>query len=178
VSRFLNWAAGEGLVETNAARHVNKFKESGPRDRHLSNDEIRLLWRALPAGDFGDILRLLLLTGQREREISDLRWSEIDFERGVVDLPPNRTKNKRRHTIPMSSIVRAILKARPQQDRALVFGNGTGGFSGWSKAKSRLDTALGIAPWRIHDLRRTAATGMAELGVQPHVVEAVLNHAR
>jgi integrase len=176
LSRFLNWAAGEGLVETNAALHTNKAEESKPRDRHLTEAEVHTLWHALPQGDFGDILKILLLTGQREREISELQWSEIDFERGVIDLPSHRTKNHRRHIVPITPPVRDILEARPRQDRALVFGNGVGGFSGWSKAKARLDAAVKIPEWRIHDLRRTAATGMAEIGVQPHIIEAVLNH--
>lgn len=177
LSRFLNWAAGEGLVETNAALHTNRAEESEPRERHLTEAEIHALWHALPQGDFGDILKLLLLTGQREREIADLRWQEIDFERSTVELPAHRTKNHRRHIVPISALVRTILEARSgRQDRALVFGNGAGGFSGWSKAKRRLDAVLKIPEWRIHDLRRTAATGMAELNTQPHIIEAVLNH--
>ena len=177
LSKFLNWAAGEGLVESNAALHTNKVEERKPRDRHLSDAEIQAVWQALPQGDYGDILKILLLTGQREREIGDLRWDEIDFGRGVIDLSPQRTKNHRRHIVPMSVPVHAILEACPrQQDRGLVFGNGAGGFSGWSKAKTRLDEAVKIPVWRIHDLRRTCATGMAELGVQPHIIEAVLNH--
>ena len=79
LSRFFNWAAGEGLVESNPAQLTNKIEEGQPRDRHLSEAEIRALWRVLQQGDFGDILKLLLLTGQREREISDLQWQEIDF---------------------------------------------------------------------------------------------------
>lgn len=176
LSRFFNWAAGEGLVETNVAQLTNKTEERKPRDRHLSEAEIRALWQTLPQGDFGDILKILLLSGQREREISELRWEEIDFERSIIELPPHRTKNHRRHIVPVSAPVRTILKAHPHEDRALVFGNGAGGFSGWSKAKRRLDAVLKIPEWRIHDLRRTAATGMAGLGVQPHIIEAVLNH--
>ena len=177
LSKFLNWAAGEGLVETNAARHTNKVEESKPRDRHLTDVEIRSLWHALPDGDYGDILKLLLLTGQRKAEIADLRFDEIDLEGGFIELPPARTKNHHRHKVPLSATARAILQARrPRQDRALVFGNGVGGFSGWSQAKQRLDNALKIQPWRIHDLRRTCATGMSKLGVQLHVIEAVLNH--
>jgi integrase len=177
LSRFFNWAAGEGLVESNAAQLTNKIDEGGARDRHLSETEIRTLWSALPGGDYSDIVKLLLLTGQRRNEIADLQWSEVDFERGIIELAPERTKNHRRHTIPMPDMVRDILQARPRrEDRALVFGNGTGGFSGWSQAKARLDDAAKIPAWRIHDLRRTTATQMAELGVQPHVIEAVLNH--
>jgi integrase len=177
LSRFFNWVMGQGLADSNPALLTNKVDEGGARDRVLSEKEIKALWIALPEGDFGDILRLLLLTGSREAEIAELQWDEIDFERGVIELPPERTKNHRRHLFPMSDMVRDILQARPQQkDRTLVFGNGEGGFSGWSKAKNRLDDAIKIPPWRIHDLRRTAATHMAELGVQPHIIEACLNH--
>jgi integrase len=177
LSRFFNWAMGEGLADSNPALLTNKIDESGARDRALTEKEIKTLWTALPEGDFGDILKLLLLTGQREREIAELEWDEIDFERGVIELPPERTKNHRRHLIPMSDMVRDILQARSRsKDRALVFGIGEGGFSGWSKAKDRLDEAVKIPPWRIHDLRRSCATHMGELGVQPHIIEACLNH--
>ena len=177
LSRFFNWAMGEGLADSNPALLTNKIDEGGARDRVLSEKEIKAVWNALPQGDFGDILKLLLLTGQREREIAELEWNEVGFERDVIELPPERTKNHRRHLFPMAGMVRDILQARTQQkDRTLVFGNGEGGFSGWSKAKDRLDEAAKISPWRIHDLRRTCATGMSKLGVQPHVIEAVLNH--
>jgi integrase len=154
---------------------TNKNAEQ-PRERVLSNGEIRILWNALPEGDFADIVRLLVLTGQRATEISDLRWDEIDFEKDIIRLPPPRTKNRRSHTIPISSTVRSILEARQHNGRDHVFGIGQRGFSGWSKAKGRLDEAIKIPEWRIHDLRRTAATGLGELGVFPHVIEAILNH--
>ena len=176
LSHFLGWAMGEGLVEVNHAEATNKVEEGAARDRHLNNAELRALWQALPAGDYGDIVRLLLLTGQRAREIADLAWTEIDLKRAVLELAPERTKNHRRHSVPLSGAALAVLKSRPRGDRTLVFGERVGGFSGWSKAKAQLDVRLKIPEWRIHDLRRTTATGMAELGVQPHVIEAVLNH--
>jgi integrase len=144
------------------------------------------VWAALGADQFGDILRLLILTGQRREEIGGLRWSEVDFERALIVLQPARTKNKRLHEIPLSPQARAILERQPKRRRELIFGRGEGGFSGWSVGKARLDRHLlatrqeaGAKPmpdWRLHDLRRTAATGMADLGVLPHIVEAVLNH--
>jgi integrase len=122
-------------------------------------------------------VKLLLLTGQRAEEIAGLSWSEIDLDRGVIKLPGERTKNHRPHTIPLAPMAADILAARERRkDRDLVFGTGNGGFDGWSKAKVALDAKLNIAAWRIHDLRRTAATGMADVGIQPHVIEAVLNH--
>jgi integrase len=177
VHAFFRWCVGEGLLENNPATGLNKAKESGARDRVLSNDEIRALWTALPASDYGDLCKLLLLTGQRREEFGGLLWSEIDMETGRINLPAERTKNGRAHVVPLSDSVAAILQARPRNpDRDLVFGERVGGFGNWSKAKAKLDARLKIQPWRLHDLRRTCATHMAELGVQPHVIEAVLNH--
>jgi integrase len=176
LTSFLNWAMREGLIDSNPALATNKYPEQ-PRDRVLSNVELRALWLALPEGDFGDIVKILVLTGQRAREVADLQWNEVAFDKGIIELPPHRTKNRRRHSIPMSSMVRAILQAREQNDSGFVFGrSGSSGFSGWSRCKERLDKALGIPAWAIHDLRRVFATGAAEIGIQPHIIEAVLNH--
>jgi integrase len=181
LSKFLNWCLREGLVETNQAAltNVNKEKKS---HRVLLDAELVDIWNALPTNDYNPIVKLLILTGQRAREIADLHWSEVDFDRGIIALPPHRTKNGREHTIPMSAAVRSILKLQVRREgRDLVFGRGQGGFSGWSNAKDALDQAIKagkklMAPWIIHDLRRAVATGMAEIGIQPHVVEAILNH--
>jgi hypothetical protein len=95
-------------------------------------------------------------------------------------LPASRTKNHRNHFIPMAATVRAILEARSQHDgRDFVFGRNrdqSSGFSGWSACKRRLDAAVKIPAWVIHDVRRSVATGLGELGIQPHIVESVLNH--
>src|SRR5262249_38387049 len=116
----------------------------------------------------------------RREEIAALRWSEINFDRGIISLPAQRTKNHRSHEVPISDAARAILEARSRLvGRDFVFGEGQGGFSGWSRCKERLDARLQdtIAdPWRLHDLRRSAATGMADIGIAPHVIEAILNH--
>jgi integrase len=125
--------------------------------------------------------KLLMLTAQRRDEIASLSWSEIDGEgaTALIALPAERTKNSRPHDVPLSAtaldVVAGVIK---RNERDLLFGDGEGGFSGWSRAKERLDEKLGkaVKPWTLHDLRRTAATGMANLGVQPHVIEAVLNH--
>jgi integrase len=176
LSAFLNWCAGEGLVENNAATFANTHKET-PRVRVLTASELQAIWNALPNSDFGDILKLLILSGQRANEIAQLLWSEIDLERGVIALPPSRTKNHRAHVIPISGPMRTILEARSRREgRDHVFGQGRAGFGGWSHCKARLDNAVKIPPWVIHDLRRTAATHMSDLGVWPHVIEAILNH--
>jgi integrase len=175
LSKFFSWACGEGLAESNPAVLCNRNPEKS-RDRVLSRQELKQIWEALPDSDYGAIIKILILTAQRAAEISDLQWKEIDRERSLISLPPTRTKNRRRHIIPMSDMVRDILEARPQNGRDHVFGTGQRGFSGWSYAKANLDELVEIPSWRIHDIRRSVATGMAEIGIQPHIVEAVLNH--
>jgi integrase len=173
---------GEGLVDVNPVTATNKSDER-PRDRVLSDAEVAAIWRACEDNDYGRILRLLILTGQRRDEIGAMCWSEIDLAKRVWSMPAERTKNKRPHDIYLSDPAVAIIKAIPRREgRDLIFGYGAGGYSGWSGSKETLDkriTEAGgkpLAPWVLHDIRRTVATGMANVGVMPHVVEAVLNH--
>jgi integrase len=176
LSALFAWAMREGLVEANPVIGTNRAAAVS-RDRVLSEAELRDVWAALRDDAYGAIVRLLMLTGQRRDEIGALRWSEVDLDKGAITLLPGRTKNKQEHVIPIAEPVHAILKARHRiVGRDLVFGEGNGGFSGWSKSKERLDARIQIAPWRLHDIRRSVATGMAEIGVQPHIIEAVLNH--
>jgi integrase len=189
LSAFFNWAVREGLLDTNPVSGTARADERGSRERILTQGELGELWAALPQGDFGDIVRLLVLTGQRREEIGGLKWSEVDLDRGMIVLPEERTKNSRQHEVPLSRQAREILARQPKRKgRDFVFGIGEFGFSGWSNCKARLDRALlrqrrerdrrakPLPDWRLHDLRRTAATGMAEAGTLPHVIEAVLNH--
>ena len=123
-------------------------------------------WRKLGQDRYSDIVRLLLLTGQR-------RGAEIDFATGMIVLPAERVKNSREHSLPLSRQALVILERQPRRNSSdFVFD----GFNDWDNAKQRLDQRLGIAPWRVHDLRRTCATNLGELGVQPHYIEAILNH--
>jgi integrase len=181
LSATFAWAIGEGLCETNPVDGTNKASEEQPRDRVLSDAELAAIWNADTQGDYGNIVKLLALTAQRREEIGSLRWSELEGEgeKALIALPAERTKNNRQHDVPLSKVARSILDAVPRRgERDLIFGEGAGGFSGWSKAKAALDEVLGktVKPWTLHDLRRTAATRMADLGVQPHVIEAALNH--
>jgi integrase len=171
LSAFYAWAIQEGLTETNPVQGTGKADEGHSRDRVLTPEELRNLWHCLGEGHFADIVRLLLLTGQRRNEIGGLTWAEVDLDRKLIVLAPERTKNKRRHEVPLSVQAIAILQ-RQDQRTEFVFTK----YMGWGAAKVKLDQRVAIAPWRLHDLRRTAATGMAELGVQPHIIEAVLNH--
>jgi integrase len=173
---MFGWAMRAGRAETNPAAFTNKEPEKA-RSRVLSDAELAKVWAALPEGDFATTVRLLMLTGQRREEIGSLAWSEIDLKRGTITLPPERVKNNRQHVIPMSQPVRALIEGvRKTPGRDFVFGIGEGGFSGWSRCKERLDVAVGMTDWTLHDIRRSVATGMADLGVEPHIIEATLNH--
>jgi integrase len=174
LSAFFNWCVSEGLLDANPVQGTAKANENGSRERVLTHDELRALSRSLGDDRFAPIVRLLLLTGQRRNEIGKLQWSEIDFAKRQIILPASRVKNSRDHTVPLSTQALAILERLPRRNTTdFLFGKR--GFPDWDGAKQELDQRAGIAPWRIHDLRRTCATGMAELGVQPHVIEAVLN---
>ena len=179
LSAMYAWAIGEGLCESNPVIGTNKHNDAKPRDRVLTDAELVAIWQAAPDSDFGRIVKLLMLTGQRRTEISGLRWSEIDTAAKLIALPKERTKNGRAHDVPLSDLALDILaKQHRRIGRNLVFGDGVGGFVGWceSEGGARLPPPRSIPHWTLHDLRRTAATRMADLGVQPHVIEAVLNH--
>jgi integrase len=178
LSAFYTWAIGEGLCESNPVIGTNTAGEETPRDRVLSDAELVAIWKGLPDSDYGCIVKLLMLTGQRRDEIGSLRWSEVDVDGKMIELPADRAKNGLPHRIPLSDEALAVLKSCIRSPaREYVFGDSANGFSGWSKAKARLDNLTGInEPWVLHDLRRTAATRMADLGVLPHIIEAALNH--
>jgi integrase len=180
LSALFVWAMREGLADANPVVGTGR-REEASRDRVLTSEELHVIWRALGDDEFSAIAKLLILTGQRREEIGGLRWSELADH--VIALPAERVKNGRPHTIPLSPPALAILGAQPRREgRDFVFGRGEGGFSGWSRCKARLDQRIAnlngsaLPGWTIHDLRRSAVTHMAELGVQPHVIEAVINH--
>ena len=176
LSAFYAWAIQEGLVEINPVQGTGKADEGGSRERVLAQDELRKLWHSLGDDRFGDVLRLLLLTGQRRNEIGKLQWSEIDLARKLIILAPARTKNSRQHEVALSHQALAIIQRQPRRNSSEFLFSDKRGFGDWDGSKLRLDKRLHIADWHIHDLRRTCATGMAELGTQPHIIEAVLNH--
>jgi integrase len=181
LSTLYVWAIGEGLADANPVVGTNKSAEGGSRERVLNDSELRHVWLCAAEGDYGVIVRLLILLGQRREEVAALRWSELDLDKRVWRLGCERTKNSFPHDVPLPDAAIALLTAQKKRPgRDLVFGEGTGPFQCWSRAKSALDKRLQVAgmtaPWRLHDLRRTVATRMADIGVQPHVVEAVLNH--
>jgi integrase len=134
------------------------------------------LWRGLGDDAFGNIVRLLLLTGQRRNEIGKLSWPEVNLAGKQINFAAPRVKNGRDHTVPLSAQALAILSGLPRRNSSeFLFGDR--GFNDWHVAKQKLDQRVGFADWRLHDLKRTCATQMAEIGVLPHVIEQAINHA-
>src|SRR5262249_43046379 len=139
--------------------------------------------------DYGRIVRLLILTGQRREEIGALGWSEIDAVKRQIEFPETRTKNHRAHIVPLIDEAEAILASiERREDRDLVFGRRKGSFSGWGKAKIELDARIAVARkaagirkpmphWVLHDVRRSFVTHLNERKLAlPHVIEATVNH--
>jgi integrase len=191
LSAFYMWLARAGHVDANPVAFTNKAIEGGAREHVPSDDELGIIWRALePGGQYGAIVRLLLLTGARRDEIGSLCWSEVDLDEAVITLPPARTKNRREHVIPLSAPALTLLAAQPRREnpdgtpRDHVFGNGRGrGFQDWSGSKAELDARIAqagsrVEDWTLHDFRRALSTALHDrFNVPPHVVEVILGHA-
>jgi integrase len=177
LSAFFAWAIREGVIETNPVIGTNRPYDGKSRQRVLGETELTQIWHAAGNEDYGTIVKLLMLTGQRREEIGGLRWNEVDFTARLITLPSQRVKNGRIHQVPLSNPAIALLRAIPQQaghDRVFDL-------SSYSHPKKTLDQRIAshkpVAPWVIHDLRRSVATHMAELGIAaPHIIEAILNH--
>jgi integrase len=182
---LFNWALSRGVIEASPAAGVKAPGAETVRERVLSEDELRGVWRAADATPypFGPFFQLLILTAQRRDEVAGIRWSEIDEARALWTIPGERAKNGRAHQVPLPAPAIDILGSIPRVDGSdLVFTtNGQTPISGFSKAKLRLDNASGVGltgrdEWRVHDIRRSVTTFMAEMGIAPHVVDKLLNH--
>ena len=189
LSTFFLWLFDKGHIETNPVIKIERYAKGGGRSRVLTEAEIVEIWAAGGEGDYAAIVRLLILTGQRRDEVGSLSWDEINREKQQIELPPERTKNKKPHIIPLSAEALAIIDTvLPHHQREHLFGEGASrGFQGWSKAKPALDKRIAAAraaagkkpipPWVVHDIRRSVITHMNEHGIAaPHVIEFVVNH--
>jgi integrase len=174
LSALFAWALGEGLVDSNPVIGTNA-PDAGvtPRERVLTDRELAAIWNACDDSS-GRIVRLMILTACRRQEIGGLKWSEIDTDRGSVTIDAARTKNHRKLTLTLPPVALAILASVSRRGEAVFSGDDA--FQSWSALKARLDAASGVSAWTLHDLRRTVATKMADLGVQPHIIEQILNH--
>ena len=150
------------------------------RKRTLKDPEIVILWRAATAQGYphGTAIKFLLLLGQRKTEIGSLDHSWVDTQEHTITLPEWLTKNSTEHCLPYGNLVASILQDIPRRNSTLLLFPSRWAddrpLSGWSKFKKELND--GLAHWTLHDLRRTFATGLARLGVQPHIIEKLLNH--
>jgi integrase len=181
LAAFFTWAMQQGLIELNRRNPVAgtpRPKRASERERILDNDELVKIWNVCTDGDHGKVVRLMILTGCRRQEIGGLRWSEIAPDRSTWTLPRARAKNKRPLTLPLLPAMREIIDDVPEMvGRDQLFGQRSEkGFGGWDKLKQSIDKASGVTNWTLHDLRRTVATRMADIGVQPHVIDLVQNH--
>ncbi len=183
IRRLFNWAVERGVLELSPVQGLKPPAKTNARDRVLNDEELVAVWNA--AGDeaypFGAIVHLLILTGQRRGEVAGMRWCDIDTKACTWSLPGELNKSGRMHILPLTDTAVTLIDALPRMDQTLVFPSRTTAsinpVSGLGKAKARIDEASGVDDWRLHDLRRTVATGMARLKVPPHVVEKVLNHS-
>jgi integrase len=178
IRAMFNWCVGRGLIETSPCAGLAPPPSGRPRDRVLSDDELATVLRTATSipGHYGSIVKMLALTGQRRSEVANMRWEELDLEKGLWILPAKRTKARRVHAVHLTPQMLALLPERVE-GQSLVFGSPSGKpFQAFSEMKKRHDKASGISDWVIHDLRRTAASGMAALGVAPHIADKILNH--
>lgn len=178
--KLFNWCVERGILEANPLSGLRAPGVEKSRDRVLNDAEIRRLLRACQneAYPFRQFVPLLLATAQRRGELAAMRWSEIDLDAKQWVIPAERAKNGKPHVVPLSDYSLAILRETPRfpnTDYVLTTTRKTP-ISGFAKMQRRLSDEAEVEGWRLHDLRRTAATGMAQAAIPPHVVEKVLNH--
>ncbi|MDW9614054.1 DUF4102 domain-containing protein [Sinorhizobium meliloti] len=199
LSKFFNWAVDRDIVDASPVPKGSTAKQGASRERVLTDEEVRLVWLACEkvGWPFGPFVKLLILTAQRRNEVAHAVRSEFQLggNNQLWTIPPERSKNGREHLVPLNSVVLEVISGiAVVGETYLLSTTGETPISGFSKAKKAIDAemlalaqkravASGLNPndvnlegWTLHDLRRTAASGMARLGVPVHVIEAVLNH--
>jgi integrase len=175
LSATFAWAIAAGLCEHNPVVGSISPEGAARRDHVLSDAELAAVWRVCKDDDYSRIVQLLILTAQRRGEVGGMRWSELSGNDWVI--PASRAKNGKEHVVPLAPMaLRIIENITRWVGRDWLFGTSAEGYRTWSAGKLGFDQRCGVAGWTIHDLRRTSATKMADLGVPPHVIETVLNH--
>jgi len=178
VKTFLGWCVGRAILDISPAKGLAAPARETARDRVLADDELARIIRAARQidGPYGGIVELLALTGQRREEVAQLTWDELDLASQTWTLPASRTKNGKPHIVHLSKGAVAVLMRIPKLGKFVFSPSGLRPFQNFSIAKRGLDQLSQITDWRLHDLRRTCVSGMARLGVAPHVADKVLNH--
>jgi integrase len=175
VRHMFGWAADRQQIDSNPCT-IKSPAAPRARERVLTNEEIKSIWNSLSGYPSGPLFKLLFLTGQRESNVAQVEWNELDLENGLWTIPAEKFKADREHVVPLTKQVITVLTGVPRFDGPYVFSGRKGNekpFSGFSKAKKRLNAASGVSDWRLHDIRRTVATQMQALGIAPHIIEAV-----
>ncbi len=199
IRKMFNWAVARDILPASPCAGVKPPSAEQSRDRVLTDDELRLVWKGAEAiGEpFGPMIKALILTLQRREEVAGMRRDELRLQDRLWVIPASRVKNGQEHDVPLSDAALALFEARPRIGKAgfMFTVNGTTSVSGYSRAKDRLDAEIlkiqraeakergenpdDVKPlpnWTFHDLRRTGASGMARLHINLPVIEKVLNH--
>ncbi len=188
VRKLFNWCLERDLIEGSPCAGVKAPGKERQRDRVLTDDEIKTLWAAwekMP-WPWGPYLKLLLVTAQRRDEVAHMRWGDVDLEAKLWTLPRELTKSDRAHEVPLSDLAVEIVEGVKRLDwSGYVFASRLADrdndrpVSGFTKPKTRTDKLVeeAVDDWRLHDLRRTAATNMARLGIGVGIIGRVLNYA-
>ena len=178
IKTFLRWCVGRAILDQSPAEGVPMPTKEIARDRVLSDEELARV--ILPPeqidGRYGGIVELLALTGQRREEVAKLAWEELDLSQRVWTIPKHRTKNAKPHVVHLSDQSMAVLQRMEKHGPHAFAFHGSKPFHHFATAKRKLDELSGVTGWRLHDLRRTCVSGMARLGVAPHVADKILNH--
>jgi integrase len=178
IKTFFRWCVGRAVLDQSAADDIPLPTKEVARDRVLSDDELaRIIVAARKiAGPYGGIVELLALTGQRREEVAQSTWNEFDLAQRSWTLPKARTKNGKVHFVHLASQSVALLESYENRGPYVFSSTGTMPFRRFSHAKRQLDELSEVADWRLHDLRRTCVSGMARLGIPPHIADKILNH--
>jgi integrase len=177
---FFRFCVRRSLIEKSPLQHLSVPHKTSSRARVLTDAELRAVWHAADkiGKNFGTITKLLILTGQRRGEIGGLREENIDLKNHIICLKPEQVKNNHEHSFPISALAASLLSRVSMNTSKPLFparGKATP-YNNWQYSKLRIDKLSGVKDWTLHDLRRTFATRLSELGTSPHVVERLLNH--
>jgi integrase len=178
VRKLFSWCLSRGIITASPCEGVVAPQREKSRDRVLSDDELVSVYKTAEqmGGPFGGIIQLLILTAQRRNEVSEMAWDELDLETSTWTIPAERTKNEKPHLVHLTEHAKAIIGKIPNTGNYVFTSNGKTPFSGFSKSKKRLDEHSGVDNWRIHDIRRTVTSGLAKIGIAPHIADKILNH--
>jgi integrase len=178
IKTFLRWCVGRAVLDQSPADGVPLPAKEVARDRVLTDPELAqvILAARTMGGPYGGIVELLALTGQRREEVAGSTWDEFDLDQRIWTLPKARTKNAKQHTVHLSAQAIAVLKRMKKQGPFVFSFHGTTPSRNFSLNKRRIDEMSGVKHWRLHDLRRSCVSGMARLGIPPHIADKILNH--